>query len=335
MNSKEELRRVFQDNDQFHADEIPVKVGIEAIDKLRFRDFLKDIYKQRYPRTSKETLQLLQNMNLAADNGKLNLAGLLLFGEHPERIKPQFCIKAVSFPGNSIHVSQYLDTEDFEGPLTKIFDGALSFVLRNLHKIQGNQGVNSPGIPEISPTVFEELLVNALIHRDYLISASIRIFIFENRIEIISPGHLPNNLTIEKIRSGNSNIRNPILVTFIAKGLLPYKGLGSGIKRALEAWPNIDFIDDKDGCLFTVIIHRKEVSVSTIISEKSSEKTEDLILRLLNDNARVSIKELAENMGLTSRAIEKQIARLKDEKRIRRVGPDKGGYWEVIKHLEK
>jgi ATP-dependent DNA helicase RecG len=111
-------------------------------------------------------------------------------------------------------------------------------------------------LPEISGAVFEELLVNALIHRDYLISAPIRLFIFDNRIEIISPGHLPNNLTVDKIRAGNSNIRNPILVSYAAKGLLPYHGLGSGIKRALSEWPHIDFTDDREGCLFTATVHR-------------------------------------------------------------------------------
>jgi len=92
---------------------------------------------------------------------------------------------------------------------------------------------------EIPESVFEELLVNALVHRDYLVNATIRIFIFDNRIEIISPGHLPNNLTVEKIRAGNSNIRNPILVSYVAKGLLPYHGLGSGIKRALDQGPQV------------------------------------------------------------------------------------------------
>jgi len=70
------------------------------------------------------------------------------------------------------------------------------------------------------------------------------LFIFDNRIEIVSPGHLPNNLTVAKIRAGNSIIRNPILVSYIAKGLLPYRGLGSGIKRALEDWPEIEFVTD-------------------------------------------------------------------------------------------
>jgi len=128
-------------------------------------------------------------------------------------------------------------------------------------KVQAGRGVNAPGLPEIPEAVFEELLVNALVHRDYLVSAPIRLFVFDNRIEIISPGHLPNNLTVEKIRAGNSNIRNPILVSYVAKGLLPYHGLGSGIKRALEKWPTIDFTDDHDGGLFTATVHRRPTKV--------------------------------------------------------------------------
>jgi ATP-dependent DNA helicase RecG len=86
-------------------------------------------------------------------------------------------------------VSFHKYTEDFVGPLKKIFDDTLAFVMRNLHKVQAGRGVNAPGLPEIPESVFEELLVNALVHRDYLVSAPIRLFIFDNRIEIISPGH--------------------------------------------------------------------------------------------------------------------------------------------------
>ncbi|MFZ2423796.1 MAG: RNA-binding domain-containing protein, partial [Anaerolineae bacterium] len=258
INSKEELRRLFQSVDQFHADELPTKAGIDKLDRLRFRDFLRDFYKQEFPDAAGERLTLLQNMNLATDSGMLNLAGVLLFAERPEWIKPQFIVKAIRYPGNAIHVSDYLDSEDFVGPLPQQFTGALAFVMRNLRKVQAGRGVNALGTPEIPASVFEELLVNALAHRDYFINAPIRLFIFDNRIEIVSPGHLPNNLTVAKIRTGNSIIRNPILVSYIAKGLLPYRGLGSGIKRALEDWPEIDFTDDRDGCLFTATVHRKE-----------------------------------------------------------------------------
>jgi ATP-dependent DNA helicase RecG len=115
--------------------------------------------------------------------------------------------------------------------------------------------------------VFEELLVNALVHRDYLVSAPIRLFIFDDRLDIISPGPLPNHLTFTKIRTGNSIIRNPIVVSYTAKGLLPYKGLGSGVKRALDDRPEIDCTDDREGCLCTATVHRKEVPAP----EKSSE----------------------------------------------------------------
>ena len=275
-------------------------------------------------------------MNLATDDGMLNLAGVLLFAERPEWIKPQFVVKAIRYPGNKIHASNYVDTEDFFGPLRKMFDDAMAFVMRNLQKVQAGRGVNAPGTPEIPEAVFEELLVNALVHRDYLVSAPIRLFIFDNRIEIISPGHLPNNLTVEKIRTGNSNIRNPILVSYVAKGLLPYHGLGSGIKRALELWPQIDFVDDRDGCLFTVTVHRKkadsvvETSGSPKSSPKSSPKTEEQIVELIRLDATTTTEELGEALGISKRAILKQIDKLKTQGRLRRVGPARGGHWEVL-----
>jgi ATP-dependent DNA helicase RecG len=257
VNSKEELRRLFQITDQFHADELPTKATVDAIDELRFRDFLRDTYAQKLPSRAADRLRLLANMNLATGEGVLNLAGLLRFGEQPQRFKPQFVVKGVTYPGNDIHTSRYDDTEDFSGPLRRVFDDALAFVLRNLRKVQAGRGVNSLGVPEVPPVVFEELLVNALVHRDYLISAPIRLFIFDDRIEIISPGTLPNSLTVENIRAGNSNLRNPILASFVAKGVLPYRGLGSGVPRALEAWPDIDFRDDREGGLFVASVRRK------------------------------------------------------------------------------
>ena len=144
-----------------------------------------------YPESAADLTRLLQNMNLATEDGKLNLAGVLLFAEQPEWIVPQFVVKAIRYPGNQIHATDYVDTEDFDGPLKKVFDGSLGFVMRNLRKVQAGRGVNAPGTPEIPETVFEELLVNAVAHRDYLVSAPIRLFIFDNRIEIVSPGHLP------------------------------------------------------------------------------------------------------------------------------------------------
>lgn len=256
VNTKEELRRIMQQTGQLHADEMPTKAGLDQLDTLRFRSFLQKHYKHPYPATEQALLQLLQNLNLATADGKLNLACVLMFTEHPEWIAPQFILKAVRFPGTSMQVATYLDSEDFEGPMGQIFADAHAFIMRNLHKLQGGQGVNSTGIPEIPPLVFEELLVNALVHRDYLVSSTIRLLIYDDRIDIVSPGHLPNNLTVNKIREGISNMRNPVLASFVAKGLLPYHGLGSGIGRALEFWPDIEFVDDREGVQFIARVKR-------------------------------------------------------------------------------
>lgn len=188
----------------------------------------------------------------------------------------------------------------------------------------------------IFEAIFEELLVNALVHRDYLVNASIRLFIFDDRIEIISPGHLPNNLTVERIRSGISNIRNPILVSYAAKGLLPYRGLGSGIKRALAEWPEISFTDDRDGSMFIATVRRKGLDDmesaekgSQKSSQKGSQKSSQKIIELMRNDPKITVANLALHIGITERAIKKQIGKLKAQGRIRRIGPDKGGSWRV------
>lgn len=257
IHSKDELRKLFQEVDLLHADEVPTRAGIEAINKISLSDFLDHFYHESLHDSDDEKLKILENMNLATRQ-RLNLAGLLLFGKKPQLYKPQFIIKAVSFTGTKI-TDNYIDSEDYEGSLREIFQGALGFVMRHLFKIQKEKSVNSVGDPEIPRIVLEELLVNALIHRDYFVSAPIRLFVFQDRITIINPGNLPNHLTIEKIRTGNSIQRNPILASFVAKGILPYRGLGTGVRRALQDWPRIQFIDDREGCLFSAIVPRIEM----------------------------------------------------------------------------
>jgi len=129
------------------------------------------------------------------------------------------------------------------------------------------------------------------------------------------------------------DIRNPILVSYAAKGMLPYRGLGSGIKRALEAWPEIDFVDDRDGCLFTATVHRKTIDSSgkklEKVGEKLSQNQQSIIEEIIH-NPYVSARELSEIVGISSRKIEENIKKLKDGGVVKRIGPAKGGHWEVL-----
>ena len=192
---------------------------------------------------------------------QLNYAGVLLFAKIPQIKLPVFLVKAVAFYGTDITDEQYIDSRDITGKLSEMFAQALSFCMMNIRYLQNDQGFNSIGEPEIPKIVFEELIANVLIHRDYFVSAPIRLLIFSDRVEIISSGYLPNNLTIENIKMGNANIRNPILASFASK-LLPYRGLGSGILRAYKAYLDIDLIDDRQNNLFKAVTKRKIIQVS-------------------------------------------------------------------------
>lgn len=257
VTSREELQRLFQSVGLVSGDKVPVKeMTTNDIDLTYFKDSFNKIFSEDFEDQEQSLPTILENMNLS-QKGNINVAGTLLFAAKPNLKLPTFILKGIVFPGNEIDVETYIDSRDIVGKVSDIFQHTISFIMTNIRHVQLNQNINSVGIPEIPKIVFEELVANAIIHRDYFVPAPIRVFIFSNRIEIISPGHLPNNLTIENIKAGNSNVRNPILASYATK-ILPYRGLGSGIIRAIKAYPDIEFIDDRDGNLFKVIIKRKQ-----------------------------------------------------------------------------
>jgi ATP-dependent DNA helicase RecG len=254
--ARDEILRLAQAGSMVHADETLVPgTSAESVDRLYFSGFFDKQYGGVVEYTEMPFPQLLENLHLAG-KVELNLAGTLLFARHPEAFLPTFVVKAVAFPRTEIESTEYLESCDMVGPLESIYLSSIRFLMDYMAHRQEGQSVNSIGVPEVPPIVWEELVTNALIHRDYFISAPIRILVFQDRVEIISPGHLPNHLTVPNILAGNSNIRNPVIASFAAK-LLPYRGLGSGILRAVKAYPYIEFKDDRAGNLFTAIVRRE------------------------------------------------------------------------------
>ena len=258
---REEIQRLLQSSGHLYADEMPVE-------NTNLNDINIDLFKSFYERRTHEKLEelniplekVMSNLKLMED-GKLTLAGLLTFGKKPEEKKPQFVIKAVLFPGNSPAVSEYKDSRDISGNISKIFEAARSFLINNLRWIQKEQHFNTTGILEIPQIALEEALINAIVHRNYFISSNIRIFIFDNRVEIISPGALPNTVNVESIKMGIHIERNPILVSMLKdiEGI-PYRGIGTGIRRIMRECENagitVDFIEEKYNEQFKVIFYR-------------------------------------------------------------------------------
>ncbi len=259
--TREELRRLMQASGVFHADEMPLAhTNLDDLDFFRFRYFYKQQYGQEIEHLDATTERTLSNLKLLK-SPHLTLAGFLLFGKEPQRIRPHLMVKAVAFVGNSLGGTGYLDSEDIGSTLPEQFKNTMGFLKRNLRKQQNGQNFNFPGIMEVPQIALEEAVVNALVYRDYLINSSVRVFIFDNRVEIISPGKLPNTATIETIKFGMQIVRNPILVSFVPKLELPYRGLGSGIPRIFEECrkaklPEPELIEDKIAETFKVIFYR-------------------------------------------------------------------------------
>lgn len=250
-----EILRLFQQSGGLYIDEMLVaNTGEDDIDQGKVVEYIKKIQGLQEEIEKMPAIQLYSNLNILKKN-RLTLGGLLFFSKNPQFYKPAFCIKAVAFFGNNVGSTEYRDSRDITGTIPELFHEGIRFFTVNLKHIQAGQNFNSTGKLEISEIALQELLQNALVHRDYSKNAPVRLMIFDNRIEIVSPGCLPNSLTVESIKLGNAVVRNNLLVAYCSKAM-NYRGFGSGIIRAINNQPNIELINDIAGEQFIVKIPR-------------------------------------------------------------------------------
>jgi len=163
-----------------------------------------------------------------------------------------------------------------EGNLLHQFETIMEFFTRNLHHTQVGDEFNSQGVLEIPYTSLVEFTVNALVHRSLNATAPIRIFIFDDRVEIHCLGILPNGLTVDDIVAGTSMPRNMFLFTN-AIHLLPYTGAGSGMLRALSEDVKVSFTNNARTNEFVITINRQ---IGNQVNEESNQVYVDFNTKL-------------------------------------------------------
>jgi ATP-dependent DNA helicase RecG len=234
--SRQELLRLFQSVESLYYDEtLVLRASVQDLDTQGFAYFFERAYGRPAP-VEKELENTLKNMRLLGEqSGEIHptLAGLLCFGRAPQRFVYHAQIIAARIPGVSLSAAPS-DLKQIEGPLLDMFEDTARFLYLHLpipHVIKGLEPETRPELPE---TAVRELLVNAIVHRDYTVHGPIRVLIFDDRIEIRTPGALPNGVTIASILLGSAHIlRNPnIYSIFNRAGLVTH--LGSGVMRAKE-----------------------------------------------------------------------------------------------------
>ena len=229
--------------------------------------------------------KILRNLRFIRPDGTLTVAAMLLFGKYTQRWMPMMTAKCICFAGNSIGGKVFRDKvndADMEGNLLHQYDTIMDFFTRNLHNVQVGEEFNSMGKLEIPYTSLVEFTVNSLVHRSLNMKAPVRIFIFDNRVEIHSPGALPNGLTVDDIKAGTSMPRNMFLFNN-AIYLLPYTGVGSGITRALDEDVNVTFMNNDKAQEFVITVWRGESNqvegksnqVGNQVEQKSNQVEEE------------------------------------------------------------
>lgn len=214
--------------------------------------------------------QLLINLGFMDKEGRVLLGALLLFGEQPQRFNPSLVVHCTSFAGNSLVSTEVRTSKlNIDGCLSVQYAKIMAFLAQNLCAV-GNKSENGPlHALEIPFPALHELVVNALVHRDYFQQAPIRLFVFDDRIEIHSPGALPFSIGEEGNVCGISKPRNFILFNNANISGLHYTGVGCGFMRALNAYDSIEIKDDR--VLDEVVVTIKIVAIAYDIALLDNE----------------------------------------------------------------
>ena len=359
-----EILALFQDSGSYQPDAVGVNgTTFDDLDRYAIDDYFQKVYATTLDGFGGKAEQVLKNIHILNHHGVPTLAGYLFFGKHPEYNCPTCMVKAVSFFGNDLAGTQYRDSKEIFGNMPQLYDKTMAFLKANLHNVQEEgASFNTLGKLEIAEEVLEEVVQNALVHRDLLRPAPIRLFVFDDRVEVISPGALAGGLTEEDIRNGKTYQRNPYMATF-ATNALYYKGIGSGIVRILVEYPEIRLENDVNGKEFKVAIPRtipngslkyrnttqkdslkdsNTILKTDVSTQKDSLMDSNTILKALEPiqaevlkyimaHPQATREEIADSIdGISFGGVKFIIAKLQKKGLLKRVGGRKFGEWLVF-----
>lgn len=244
----------------------------------------------------------------------------------------------------------FLDKREYTGPIYEQIDEAYQFVLRNIRLGARIEGIQRKEAYELPEDAIREMIINAHCHRNMRDESCVQVAIYDDRLEITSPGGLYNGLTFEEAMQGHSKLRNRTIANILSQiGFV--EAWGTGIRRIQSAakeygLPEPEFIEMPE--MFRVNLYRRALptdalrsdgDISEIVGDVGenvgdmSEKDSDAkasVLKIISDNNKASATGIAKAMSVTQRTVERYIKELREEGKLVRHGSARGGYWEVV-----
>lgn len=288
---------------------------------------------QNAPKTTKETLigwgVLKQDKTEVLPTNAFALLTDNPFG--------QAKIQCAVFKGESKSV--FLDRKEYEGSLCRLLEDAYQYVLRNIRMGAVIEGLIRQDKFELPPAAIREMICNAICHRSYMDEGMIQVSVFDDRLEVSSPGALCRGLTLKDALKGRSKPRNKVIAeVFSRMGII--EKWGTGLQRIVDLAKQEGLkepVFENNDSFFRVILYRgKEEAAQTTdqtvqTTDQTVQTSEQKIINAIAEKPTITRKELAEKTGLSESGIKWQLDKLKKEQKILRAGGTFGGHWVVKK----
>lgn len=235
-----ELARLFQQRQLIVYEETAVR-GTSASDldlSLMTEYFLQANGFDLTELSAEEQERLFINADLLTQEGHVTVHGLLLFGKNPQNQIPHSTVSFAHFAGID-RGSRLHDRKRVTGPLKNQIDRAVDLLLLHLPVSSEIQGLERVELHQIPILVLREAVANAIIHRDYsIVGAESQLLLFDDRLEVHSPGALPNTVTIENMKVGKSVSRNPQVMRYF-ENIRYVDRLGRGVPMIFREMKNL------------------------------------------------------------------------------------------------
>ena len=277
---------------------------------------------------------------LKEDNGKIipTNAYALLTG----KMQIQPTIQCAVFKGKTR--AYFVDRREFSGPIQYQVQLAFQYVLEKINMGMQIKGIYRQDVYELPINSVRELIANAVAHRNYLEPGNIQVAIFDDRLEVTSPGMLLNTVSIKKMIEGYSRLRNPAIANAFAYMKIIEKW-GTGIPRILRECKEYGLkkpeLIDFDGDFRVNMYRREEKSKTTQTTTQTTTqittqttikltKNDHEILQVIQNNPALSQKEIAMELGWTVDRVKYYLNKMKKQEAIRRIGSSHKGYWKLL-----
>ena len=309
----------------------------------RIEDFAYTQLRARYKKWTGNSFDEkdLVSFGIVNEDGCLTNAGVLLVDDSPIRWSRLFCTRwnGLNKSGGTVDA---LDDAEYSGSVISLIEDGEAFIKRNAKKMWKKTSNSRIEMPEYVERSYHEALVNALVHRDYLVNGSeVHIDIYDDRMEIYSPGGMPDGSVIQERDplSVPSTRRNPVLAdVFNRLGYMERKG--SGFEKIISGYEfQVNYSKEKkpfflsDRYQFTVIMPNLNYGVENIdISDvKSDVNLWNQIKKAIGENPKVTQRELVSKLGVSFRQIQQNMAEMVSVGEISRIGSNRSGYWKILK----